>query len=257
MEMIDKSMKSTKTSETHPRVSIITVTYNAEPLLERTLQSVLAQRYADKEIVVVDGQSSDGTVAVIKRHAAAIQSWVSEPDKGIYDAMNKGVQMATGDWILFMNAGDTFASDDVLQRLFDAVDPAQADVVYGDVVKGGVVKAASKGRATPVSPYHRMLFCHQSVLTRRSCLLDTPFDIRHRLSADFKFFLLQYQQGARFQYVPLPVSVFDTGGVSNRSRSKGLLDNIRVVCEVIPFPQRLLFVARLAVPYLMCRLRGK
>ena len=114
MEMIDKNMKSTKTSETHPRVSIITVTYNAEPLLERTLQSVLAQRYADKEIVVVDGQSSDGTVAVIKRHAAAIQSWVSEPDRGIYDAMNKGVRMATGDWILFMNAGDTFASDDVL-----------------------------------------------------------------------------------------------------------------------------------------------
>ena len=252
MEMIDKNMKSTNTSETHPRVSIITVTYNAEPLLQRTLQSVLAQRYADKEIVVVDGQSSDGTVAVIKRHAA-IQSWVSEPDKGIYDAMNKGVRMATGDWILFMNAGDTFASDDVLQCLFDAVDPAQADVIYGDVVKGGVVKAAPRQYRL----YHRMLFCHQSVLTRRSCLLDTPFDIRHRLSADFKFFLLQYQQGARFQYVPLPVAVFDTGGVSNRSRSKGLLDNIRVVCEVIPFPQRLLFVARLAVPYLMCRLRGK
>ena len=162
MEMIDNNMKSTKTSETHPRVSIITVTYNAEPLLERTLQSVLSQRYADKEIVVVDGQSSDGTVAVIKRHAAAIQSWVSEPDKGIYDAMNKGVRMATGDWILFMNAGDTFASDDVLQRLFDAVDPAQADVVYGDVVKGGVVKAAPRQYRL----YHRMLFCHQSVLTR-------------------------------------------------------------------------------------------
>ena len=144
MEMIDNNMKSTKTSETHPRVSIITVTYNAESLLERTLQSVLSQRYADKEIVVVDGQSSDGTVAVIKRHAAAIQSWVSEPDKGIYDAMNKGVRMATGDWILFMNAGDTFASDDVLQRLFDAVDPAQADVIYGDVVKGGQVKAAPR-----------------------------------------------------------------------------------------------------------------
>lgn len=170
MEMIDKNMKSTKTSEAHPRVSIITVTYNAESLLERTLQSVLVQRYADKEIVVVDGQSSDGTVAVIKRHAAAIQSWVSEPDKGIYDAMNKGVRMATGDWILFMNAGDTFASDDVLQRLFDAVDPAQADVVYGDVVKGGVVKAAPRQYRL----YHRMLFCHQSVLTRRSCLLDTP-----------------------------------------------------------------------------------
>ena len=181
MEMIDKNMKSTKTSETHPRVSIITVTYNAEPLLERTLQSVLAQRYADKEIVVVDGQSSDGTVAVIKRHAAAIQSWISEPDKGIYDAMNKGVRMATGDWILFMNAGDTFASDDVFQCLFDAVDPAQADVIYGDVVKGGVVKAAPRQYRL----YHRMLFCHQSVLTRRSCLLDTPFDIRHRLSADF------------------------------------------------------------------------
>ena len=238
------------------KVSIITATYNSAATLRDTLDSVLAQTYQDIEYIIVDGLSADGTQEIVKAYEARFGGrlrLVSEKDKGLYDAMNKGVRMATGDWILFMNAGDTFASDDVLQCLFDAVDPAQADVIYGDVVKGGQVKAAPR----EFRLYHRMLFCHQSVLTRRSCLLDTPFDICHRLSADFKFFLLQYQQGARFQYVPLPVSVFDTGGVSNRSRSKGLLDNIRVVCEVIPFPQRLLFVARLAVPYLMCRLRGK
>ena len=99
--------------------------------------------------------------------------------------------------------------------------------------------------------------CHQCVFVRRQCLVDIPFDIHHRLSADYKFFIQQYQQGARFQYINMPIAIFDTTGVSNSKRSSGLFDNIKVVCETIPFPQRIKFVARLAVPYIMCRLKGK
>lgn len=236
-----------------PKVTIVTVTYNAGALLEKTLHNLAAQQYDNKEVVVVDGKSADDTMDIVRRHAADITTWVSEPDRGIYDAMNKGVRMATGEWVIFMNAGDVFASDDVLQRVFATGQPIEADVVYGDVVKDGQVKKAPASYHL----YHRMLFCHQCVFVRRRCLLDTPFDITHRLSADFKFFIVQYQRNARFQYLDFPVAVFDTGGVSNRRRSKGLLDNIRVVCETIPFPQRVQFVARLAVPYVMCRLRGK
>lgn len=237
-----------------PKVSIVTVTYNAGKLAEKTLSNLLEQDYPEKEIIVVDGKSTDDTLDIISRYAqrGALAKWVSEPDGGIYDAMNKGVGMASGEWVIFMNAGDVFASQDVLRRVFVS-GQQDADVVYGDVVKDGEVKKAPQS----YYPYHRMLFCHQCVFTRRECLQRNPFDIRHRLSADFKSFLVLYQRGARFKHVDIPVAIFDTGGVSNRQRSRGLRDNISVVCETIPLLERLKFLVRLAVPYLMCRLRGK
>ena len=233
-------------------ISIITICYNAASDLEKTIKSVAAQKFKDFEYIVIDGKSKDSTLNIIKQNEDVISKWVSEPDKGIYDAMNKGAKMCTGEWVIFMNAGDTFATDDVLHQVFSNKWDA-ADIVYGDVVKDNHVKTA------PVHYrlYHRMLFCHQCVFVRRQCLVDIPFDIHHRLSADYKFFIQQYQQGARFQYINMPIAIFDTTGVSNSKRSSGLFDNIKVVCETIPFPQRIKFVARLAVPYIMCRLKGK
>lgn len=237
------------------RISIITATYNSASTVADTFESVLKQTYKDIDYFVIDGGSTDGTIDIIKEYEAVFggrMHYISEKDRGIYDAMNKGVGMATGEWVIFMNAGDVFAADDVLRRVF-CQPLADADVVYGDVVKDGNVKKAPDSYYL----YHRMIFCHQCVFTRRSCLVSTPFDIKHRLSADFKSFIELYQKGARFRYVNLPIAIFDTGGVSNSHRSKGLRDNISVVWETIPMPQRLKFIMRLGVPYLMCRLRGK
>lgn len=238
-----------------PKVSIVTVTYNAGQLLEKTLANIEKLKYDNKEIIVVDGHSTDNTMMIVKRYAGMgiVTSYVSERDNGIYDAMNKGVRMCSGEWVIFMNAGDLFASDDVLQLVFGKKQQWEADIIYGDVVKNGEVKQAPANYYL----YHRMIFCHQCVFTRRDSLISTPFDIRHRLSADFKSFIELYQKGARFRYVNLPIAIFDTGGVSNSHRSKGLRDNISVVWETIPMPQRLKFIMRLGVPYLMCRLRGK
>lgn len=232
-------------------VSVITVTYNAAAMLERTLRSIEAQRYKKMETIIVDGKSKDGTVDIIRKHEGAISKWVSEPDGGIYDAMNKGVRMASGEWIIFMNSGDTFADDDVLERIFST--RQDADIIYGDVIKGGNVKKAPE----KYYPYHRMLFCHQSSLTRRKLLLDCPFDTSHRLSADLKFFLTQYFRHAGFHYVGFPIANFDTTGVSNSRRSAGLLDNMRVISETVPMPQRFVFLLRLMVPYVICKIRGK
>lgn len=235
-----------------PRVSIITVCYNTEAQLLSTLKSSLNQDYPNKEIVIVDGGSTDGTPDIIQQHKHHIDRWVSEPDGGIYDAMNKGVRMATGDWVIFMNAGDTFVAKDTLTKVF-ADDHGKADVLYGDVMKDGKVK-----KATPhFRLYHRMLFCHQSSLVRRERALAHPFDTSHRMSADFKFFLTAYQHQATFEYVPLPIAVFDTGGVSNRRRSAGLLDNICVMRETVPFCQRIGHTIPLFFTYLICKLRGK
>lgn len=104
--------------KTIPKISVVTVTYNCVDVLENTLESVINQKYSNVEYIVIDGKSNDGTLHLINKHKDHISILVSEPDKGIFDAMNKAINLATGDWILFMNAGDTFADDNVLTNVF-------------------------------------------------------------------------------------------------------------------------------------------
>lgn len=138
-----------------PKISIITVTYNAGIMLEKTLNSIQKQQYGNKETIVVDGKSTDNSLTVIQRYTGngTVTQWSSEPDKGIYDAMNKGVNRCSGQWVIFMNAGDTFASDDVLQQVFSN-EWDDVDIVYGDVVKDEHIKTAPEHYYL----YHRMLF---------------------------------------------------------------------------------------------------
>ena len=169
--------------------------------------------------------------------------------------MNKGVARASGEWVIFMNAGDCFAAADVLQRIFST--PRTADVIYGDVLKTAADGAPVLSRAHPFKNAHRMCFCHQISLARIECLRATPFVITHPFSADFKFFKLLGHQGKKFAYVDFPIALFDTSGISNRQRSKGLYDNIKVVRETDGFLERLRLLPRLWFVYLLCRLRGK
>lgn len=155
-----------------PLVTVITVCYNAVSLIEKTICSVLAQQYEHIEYIVVDGGSTDGTIEIIRKYEAHISHWITEQDEGIYDAMNKGVTMATGEWCIFLNAGDTFAADDVLNRVFQV--PREADVIYGDVVKNGTVKAAE-----PPHNSHRMYFCSKLSDTYS---LSSNFPIRYKSS---------------------------------------------------------------------------
>lgn len=231
-------------------VTIITVCRNNAQGLERTIQSVESQTWQKKEYLVIDGASTDETLTVIQSHESQITRWISEPDNGIYDAMNKGVRMAQGTWVIFMNAGDTFASADTLERVFG--NPQEADVIYGDVIKGGRIKKAEGPRNR-----HRMFFCHQSAFVRRSCLREFPFDTRHRMSADFKQIKQLYLSGKNFCQLDFPVADFDTQGVSNTSRSAGLYDNILVIRETDTLAEQVRLLPRLYFTYLLCKLRGK
>lgn len=231
-------------------VTIITVCRNHAKELERTIRSVESQTWQEKEHLVIDGASTDDSLDVIKAHEASITRWVSEPDQGIYDAMNKGVKMAQGEWVIFMNAGDTFAGDDTLQRVFG--NPLDADVIYGDVIKEELVKKAEAPRNA-----HRMFYCHQSAFVRTSCLREYPFDIRHKMSADFKQVKQLYLSGKRFRQLDFPVANFDTQGVSNRNRSAGLYDNIQVIRETDRLWEQVRLLPRLWITYLICRIRGK
>ena len=242
-----------------PLITVITVTFNALEALKETAQSTWTQDYPNLEHIIVDGASKDGTEEWLKKidsqqvsgAASCLVRWISEPDKGIYDAMNKGVTMAKGEYCIFMNAGDTFVDEHVISRMF-AQAKAEVDVIYGDIMKNGHLKSSLSPRNC-----HKMFYCHQGVFTRTSCLRDFPFDISHRYSADFKQAKQLFLAGKCFLHVKMPVANFDTNGVSNTQRSKGLWDNVKVVSEVDSFKDKCRFLPHLLFPWLMCKLRGK
>ncbi|MCM1482927.1 MAG: glycosyltransferase [Muribaculaceae bacterium] len=237
------------------RITVITVCRNCAAQLARTMQSVAEQTYGGIEYVVIDGASTDESVELI-RQSVRVDKWVSEPDRGIYDAMNKGVSMASGQWMIFMNAGDTFAAPDTVARMMEAARPDD-DVLYGGVIKKNREGVAVTYPVPPVRDSHRMIFCHQSVMCRRELLESHPFDINHRMSADFKFFKILIREHRAFHRVDFPIAIFDTGGVSNRRRSLGLEDNMKVIMEVDGPLRGAKHLLHLLPTYLMLKIRGK
>ena len=208
-----------------PKVSVITICRNAASELERTVRSVVAQEGVSMEFIIVDGASTDGTPDVIRQTEATCRQrnmplrWMSEPDGGIFDAMNKGVRMASGQWLSFMNAGDLFSAPDVLARLMVLPSLSETDVVYGSVRQVfdfGTVEM-------PPAPLSRlekkMAFCHQACLVRADVLRAHPYDLRYPLAADYELMHWCYTQGKRFVQAGFPVADFESEqGTSSRNR---------------------------------------
>lgn len=249
----------TNKSDTKPRptLTVVTVCRNALPQLRKTALSVARQTFADIEYIIIDGASDDGTQEYVKSLGDMVDTFISEPDGGIYDAMNKGIANAQGEWVIFMNAGDTFYSEDTVERVFANKDYSGYGVVYGDVAKGPDTEHLIVKKASAPHNSHRMFFCHQSAFYRREELVNTPFDTCHRMSADIHQVKRLYKRGVKFCQLDMPVAIFDTSGVSNVRRSTGLRDNISVVNELDPFLTRLRLLPKLYIPYLICRLRHK
>lgn len=236
----------------NPKISVITVCRNVLADVQRTAASVMEQTYTNYEYIFVDGASTDGTVEWLKEQNGII--WCSEPDKGIYDAMNKGVRLAKGEWIIFMNAGDTFYDKDVLHRIAPYLEN-EYGLVYGDIVKERKGQEVIKHAELPHNS-HRMFFCHQALFTRTDLLRETPFDTTHKLSADFKFVKQMYLKSVPMRYVPQVIACFDTHGVSNTRLTDGLEDNIAVIREVDTNRwERLCFIFRLQFKILWTRIR--
>ena len=192
--------------------------YNAVDSLERTMLSVLGQTYDNVEYIVLDGGSTDGTVDVIRKYSDRLTHWVSEPDKGIYDAMNKGICKAAGEWILFMNAGDSFCNPDVLQRLEMERVNDDVSVVYGDSISVyGEDHFHFPAKDLETLRESGMAFCHQAVFVRRSVLLSHPFDLSYRMLADYNLFRTLFLEGVKFEYKPIPVCIYGVdGGFTDR-----------------------------------------
>jgi glycosyltransferase involved in cell wall biosynthesis len=212
-----------------PKISVITVNRDMAAGLRATLESVLGQDYPDFEAIVIDGGSRDSSRDIIAANAARLAYWVSEPDRSLYDAMNKGVAAAKGEWILFMNAGDRFAAPDVLSRVF-AADRSGADVLYGDHVRrypGSGIERLVPAEPPSVLPW-RLNCSHQSLLMRREILQAHPFRIE-LLAADYEAVLAAYVTGRRFEGVACVIAHTEMGGRSDTRRLESLHERMDVL----------------------------
>jgi glycosyltransferase involved in cell wall biosynthesis len=206
-----------------PKISVVTINYNMGKELVGTIESVLSQDYANLEYIVIDGGSTDNSVDVMKRYPG-IDHWVSERDGGRYHAMNKGVQAATGDWVIFINSGDRFHDPSVVADVFRDHDHAGAELVYGHVLRrypAQEVERVILAQDLSTLPL-RMPCSHQSLFARRSLLLEHPFSTELSIAADHDFMLRALMAGSRFEKVDRIISIFYTGGVSDRERLEAL-----------------------------------
>lgn len=202
-----------------PLVSIVTVCYNASDSIEQTILSVINQSYANIEYIVIDGGSTDGTVDLIKRYIDRISIFVSEPDNGIYDAMNKAILRSTGSWINFMNAGDEFVNRSVIEKLIPYFSEAKNDVVFGNtlLMRDGIYSKLQKGRIK-LNAFPELV--HQSTFVRTALMKSHLFNTKYVISADFEFLYSLYVSGNNFCYVDLEVSKYDVSGLSSNHRAE-------------------------------------
>lgn len=206
------------------KLSVITVCYNAEKTIENTILSILNQTYHNYEYIVVDGKSTDGTNQIIKRYLSAFHKrkinvkYISESDNGIYDAMNKGIEMAEGEWIAFMNADDSYYDKEVLSKVFE--EPYDGyDVLYGST--NYITEEEEKiDSPLPLDVLSgQMAFAHQSAFVRTSIMKSKKFDLSYELASDYQLFLELWLEHKRFYCIEnVVISNFSYMG---KSRTKG------------------------------------
>lgn len=217
----------------NPIISIVTVVYNGAEHLEPTILSVINQTYTNIQYIIIDGGSKDGTTALVKKYEAYLHHWRSEKDNGIYDAMNKGIDVATGDWIIFMNCGDRFASTEILDLLIKKF--KSVDVIYGDALVEYPTFQKIFNKAPLEEMWKRMPFCHQATFVKTSLMKSLKFNTNHNLSSDYGFIYRVYLNGGSFLYIDEIVCLFDYKlGASIQNSLKSINERKNIVLELDP-----------------------
>ncbi|MBR7027367.1 MAG: glycosyltransferase [Bacteroidales bacterium] len=238
------------------KFSIITICYNASATIERTLLSVTGQTWTDREYIIVDGASKDSTLEIISRYRDKVDILVSEPDKGLYDAMNKGLKLATGNYVIFMNAGDRFHEDSTLEQI--AAQVQQLDklpgVIYGNTALTNMAgEIYGMRRLSP--PEHLdwksfkngMLVCHQAFYARRD--IAEPYDLSYRFSADVDWCIRVMKKADTLHNTHLVVADYleDGSGVTIDNRKASLKERFAIMRKHYGLPSTLLHHAWFAV----------
>jgi glycosyltransferase involved in cell wall biosynthesis len=210
-----------------PFLSIITINYNNFIGLKDTIESVLAQEYSDYEYIIIDGGSTDLSVEIIKSYETRITYWTSEPDTGIYNAMNKGIANSTGKFTYFLNSGDVIYKSTLSELFSNDIDILHKDVIYGNIViknSNALVKCK-----IPQKILFDLPFCHQAVLSNSNLHRKYPFNESYKIAADYNFFLSLYFQGYKFYQTDINFGEIDNTGISNTAFFKTMGEYFNII----------------------------
>lgn len=218
-----------------PKISIITVCYNVEKTIQKTLDSIFNQSYPNIEIVIVDGQSTDGTLAIIEKHKDSIHQFTSEKDKGIFDAMNKGISMATGEYIWFIHADDQIYEDDTLEKAF--LNHNDEDFVYGKAMlisEQGLERPLDDRKKHPSadelswqSLKSGMIICHQAMIVKRS--IAPTYDLTYHLVGDLDWAIRILKNTSSVRDTGQFLCRFVEGGTSTQHRRASLQQRFSIL----------------------------
>ncbi|MDY0116726.1 MAG: glycosyltransferase [Sulfurimonadaceae bacterium] len=219
-----------------PKITIITVTHNAEEFIEPTIQSVIEQNYKNLEYIIVDGKSTDNTLNILNAYTNNIDILVSEKDFGIYDAMNKGITRASGEWVMLLNAGDLLIDKDTIASLVKKLD-TEIDILYGDIwiVDKGITNK-QYAKAGGLNSIWSFPPCwHQGMLIRASYHKENMYDLRYKSASDYNFMIESYVNKAKFKYVNEVFCYYLRGGVSTVQQLNNRLEAVAIISKHIPF----------------------
>ena len=194
----------------NPLISVITVSYNAVATIEETILSVINQTYSNIEYIIIDGGSTDGTVDIIKKYEDKIAYWVSEPDGGIYYAMNKGINVATGEWVHFRNCGDYFFDNQTLEKVFSVPVKNETIILHGDCRV--IYSDGYKDRQPPLlyrSYKKGMPIYHPSTFVRSEYHKQHPFNLKYKSSSDYEFVYRSMENNVEIEYRSMIISIYN------------------------------------------------
>jgi glycosyltransferase involved in cell wall biosynthesis len=228
-------------------ISIITVVYNGEKYLEETILSVINQTYDNVEYVIIDGGSTDGTLDIIKKYEEKIDYWVSEKDCGIYDAMNKGIDLASGEWINFMNAGDSLVNNKVLNNLLSELSNFCNDIVYGDIniIRSFDLISIYYKICSKIDKYFLMenTICHQAIFFRKLLFLESgKHNLQYKIVGDYERLLTFFILGKKIKYSNILIANYLNDGFSTNNYYKSNIERLRVIKSKYGLSLRIILV---------------
>ena len=256
----------------HPLVSVITVCLNSKKYIEKTITSVINQTYRELEYIIVDGSSNDGTLDIIKKYDSNINCWVSEPDEGIYDAMNKGIKLSSGDWLTFLNSGDRFNNDTVIEKVVEVCnkDKTRLDTIsfiYGNAIYEDAQTGLRFRKGKEIKGIKDFYFsirniglnpiCHQTVFFRRYLFNKIGFyNKKLKIIGDYEWFIRFFTSKEKYvlEYINSDLVYFQMGGLSFKYLGESLIESNNVIKKYFPFPNFILFKIFLPFLYLKYKL---
>ncbi len=226
--------------KSYPKISIISATHNAAGNLEKAIQSVISQEYPNLEYIVIDGASTDGTIDSIKKYDRHITRWISEKDTGLYEAINKGIKLASGEIIGILNSDDYYLKDSLKEIAEKAKKNPEADVFYGDIIyeiPGRPSRIIRSKKDFKQTDFYRMPIKHPTVFVKKDCYKKFgAFNLKYKIGADADLMLKFLEKGARFHYIKRPITCMKSGGMSYLNPEVVKEVKNIIIKRNIPFP---------------------